>query len=602
MSAGEPSEVTDNGHQMYSELKNQGRVPSFPAEDEDFETTLADRIFEASRENSRDRKDFLPKSQLDRLIHTSSVATELRMCLKHLTDDRISAYANLICHGTTEAPSQSTAGNLVKSYQKVFAILALINKVDCIESFLRENVCDADLPLEKYIKEPGKRRKFCLRRKKGPHRQLNCFSSWDQITLRNFEQYQWATIPPFFTKGERKNVKHYVLDPSTVLPFTFTKDTNSKSKVKEHRGGFSLVYQADIHPDHHNFNSSSNHTESTSKPSQNTFAIKRLDSPSKDAFQKEVQILKRFSGDAHPHLISLLATFERNDTFYLIFPWAGADLMTYWKSENPTPAFDEATVIWMAEQCKGLAEGLAQLHKYETGLQEMSAIPKGERLAPNIVLNGGKDTGRPGPLYGRHGDIKPENILWFPNHKTPGHKGTLKISDFGLSELNSRYSKSKMRSQVPNSPAYRPPECDLRKKIIKQSYDIWTLGCLYLEFIAWMLGGWGLVEELESRRRRMPPGHAQADCFFEIRDSVKFARVEAVVKPNVEEFVLELHSHPRCTKFLHSFLEMIMTEMLIVESEANRRMGCVQLLQRLQAWYKECNRDKDFALKASPWA
>ncbi|KAH0432247.1 tol-like protein [Colletotrichum camelliae] len=516
----EPSEVTDFGHQMYSDLRNQGRVTSFPVDDDDFENTLADRIFEASRENLRDRRDFLPQSQLDRLIHKGSVASELRISLPSLTEDQIDTYANLVCHGTTQVPGENTPENLINSYQKVFAILALINKVDCIEKFLDENVCDADLPLQKHIKTSGTRRRFSLRRKKDPRHQLRCFRSWDQITLRNFEQYQWAMIPPFFTKGERKNVKHYVLDPSTVLPFTFTKDTNNKSKAKVHRGGYSLVYQADIHPDHHDFNNSMNSEANTLESCLNTFAIKRLDSPSKEAFQEEVQILKRFSGDAHPHLISLLATYERSDTFYLIFPWAGADLMTYWKSENPTPKFDAATVIWMAEQCQGLASGLAQLHKYETGFQEKRSEPlKRDHMAPNILLNGGKEDGRHGPLYGRHGDIKPENILWFPNHRRPGHKGTLKISDFGLSELNSRYSKSKRLSQVPNSPTYRPPECDLRQKIIKQSYDIWTLGCLYLEFIAWILGGLDLVEEFARRRRPADAGQEHSDCFFEIRDS-----------------------------------------------------------------------------------
>ncbi|KAF5505070.1 putative cyclin-dependent kinase 8 [Colletotrichum siamense] len=474
----EPSEITDHGHQRYNELKNENLVPRFPVDDDELEGNLSDLIFEASCENSQDRQEFLPKSQLDRLIHPNSVRLELKRQLPDLTEDTIRSYANRICHGRAETIEESTTEDLVKSYQKVFAVLVLVNKVNTIERFLEEGLCDADLPLQRYSrKKDADRRKLELRRKKQPGRRLDCFKSWKQVTIRHFEQYQWAVVPPFFTKGKRKNVQHYVLEPSTVLPFIFTDNASG-----DHQGGYSRVYEADIHPDHHNFNGSQRNEQDTSK---NTFAIKRLqDSTSKEAFQKEVQILKRFSGDAHPHLISLLATFERSGIFYLIFPWAGADLKTYWESKNPRPAYNVETVIWMAEQCGGLAEGLTRLHQYETGLNDKTDSPKNEYLAPNVFLNGGKDSGRPGPLYGRHGDIKPENILWFPDPKVPGHKGTLKISDFGLSELNSRYSKSQ-RSQVPNSPGYRPPECDLRKKIIKQSYDIWTLGCLYLEFITW---------------------------------------------------------------------------------------------------------------------
>ncbi|KAF4835116.1 putative protein kinase [Colletotrichum tropicale] len=428
----EPSEITDHGHLRYNELKKDNLVPRFPADDDEFEDDLQDRIFEASRENSRDRQDFLPKSQLDRLIHPSSVRVELKRRLPHLTEDIINSYANRICHGRAETIDKSTTEDLVKSYQKVFAVLVLVKKVDTIELFLQEKVCDADLPLQRHQRDKDiGRRKFELRRKKQPGRRLDCFRSWKLVTLRLFEQFQWVMVPPFFTKGKRKNVQHYVLEPSTVLPFIFTENANNNR-----RGGYSLVYQADIHPDHHNFNDPQRNEQDTSKPSKNTFAIKQLDSPSKEAFQKEVQILKKFSGDAHPHLISLLATFERERVFYLIFPWAGADLKTYWKSKNPTPTHDADTIMWMAEQCSGLAEGLTRLHQYETGLNDQTESLKNEYLAPNAVFNSGKDAVRSGSLYGRHGDIKPENILWFPEPNVSGHKGVLKISDFGLSELN----------------------------------------------------------------------------------------------------------------------------------------------------------------------
>ncbi|KAF3798442.1 hypothetical protein GCG54_00013182 [Colletotrichum gloeosporioides] len=62
------------------------------------------------------------------------------------------------------------------------------------------------------------------------------------------------------------------------------------------------------------------------------------------AFQKEVQILKRLSGDVHQHLVSLFAMFERDGTFYLIVPWAGAGLKTYWEYENQRPVLNASTV------------------------------------------------------------------------------------------------------------------------------------------------------------------------------------------------------------------------------------------------------------------
>jgi hypothetical protein len=58
-------------------------------------------------------------------------------------------------------------------------------------------------------------------------------------------------------------------------------------------------------------------------------------------------MLKKFSHNKNEHLISLLVTFEQSRTFYLIFPWAEANLATHWCKVNPIPSFDRETVIWV---------------------------------------------------------------------------------------------------------------------------------------------------------------------------------------------------------------------------------------------------------------
>ncbi|KAL0929836.1 protein kinase [Colletotrichum truncatum] len=601
----EPSEITDRGDQMYINLKIQGRVDSFPADKDDGEGTLADQLFGVTKENSRDRTDFLPKRQLDRLINPQSVTKELTRWLRDtISEDKIKDLACQVCSETL-LPSNDVAASELKviSYQKVFAILVLVNKVYYIEKFLQEQVCDIDLPLARHVEQNGDCRKISLHRRKQPKVRLGCFDTWSQINLRNFEQYQWSVIPPFFTKGQRKNVKHYVFEPHIVLPFSFSNDMYSVPVGQERRGGYSLVFQAEIHPDHHDFNGSEGVTEKTSQDCRNIFAIKCLDSPDKDSFEKEVHILKRFSGEAHPHLISLLSTYEKAGKYFLIFPWAGADLKTYWKTENPMPAFDADTVIWMAEQCKGIAEGLTKLHQYETDRIDKGQNMKNEHLTPHQDQ---KSTRGPEPLatlYGRHGDIKPENILWFPGPRNSKHQGTLKISDFGLAELNTRQSRSNRRgSQVANSPTYRPPECDLQKKLVKQAYDIWTLGCLYLEFVTWMLGGWALLNEFRSQRQSTDAGprYIKSDSFFEIWHSQGTKQGQASVKVAVRQFILKLHSHARCTEFFHRFLHLIEEDMMAIE--AMDRPRCMQIQERLTSWHDRCLNDEEFALMPAPWS
>jgi len=229
-------------------------------------------------------------------------------------------------------------------------------------------------------------------------------------------------------------------------------------------------------------------------------------------------MLKMFSSGADLHLVTLLATYEQFGAYFLIFPWAEGDLNVYWSTIKPKPSFDIETINWVAKQCEGIAYGLAKIH--------------GFRTSNSIGL-----TGSHRQRYGRHGDLKPENILWFSN----AEGGILKISDFGLSEYSMSHSQAyRPKSRVATSMSYRPPECDLTGGQVGQSYDIWTLGCLYLEFITWLLGGWKLVKEFERMRVSFDPMwyDMNTDTFFELvecsnnKSRGKFA---ARVKPAVTD-------------------------------------------------------------------
>ena len=233
-------------------------------------------------------------------------------------------------------------------------------------------------------------------------------------------------------------------------------------------------------------------------------------------------MLKKFSNPSHNHLISLLATYEQFGKFFLVFHWAEADLQRYWKDICPLPAvgletriWNMETVLWVAQQCKGIAHGVVQIHQYVTS---------------SLKTHHEKE------LFGHHGDIKPENMLWFPGSDagdTTG--GTLKISDFGLAEFNVRTVSMKPKSTFATSPPYRAPEVDLEGTgAIGRSYDMWTLGCLYLEFITWMFGGWDLVTEFTRKRMEPDPmlfGQQDSSTFFRFKDGTR--NKGAAIKPTV---------------------------------------------------------------------
>src|SRR5271170_4490991 len=92
------------------------------------------------------------------------------------------------------------------------------------------------------------------------------------------------------------------------------------------------------------------------------FAVKKLHSNSKDDFNREVTILKLLSAVNHPHLISLLTTYEKNSEYHLVFHWGESDLSSYWRDANPRPAVNSQTIRWLARQCAGIANGLLYIH------------------------------------------------------------------------------------------------------------------------------------------------------------------------------------------------------------------------------------------------
>lgn len=208
-------------------------------------------------------------------------------------------------------------------------------------------------------------------------------------------------------------------------------------------------------------------------------------------------MLVTFSGDSHKNLISLLATYQQGNEYFLIFPWARGDLLSYWRDINPEPTVNHDTISWMAEQCFGIAKGLSKIHQHETTYLRNSGD---HPFAPKELMNSKPRDGCL-KLFGRHGDIKPQNILLFDSANSGPQRPTLKITDLGLSEFKTSIANIyKSSHKVSMTATYRPPEYDIENGKVGQSHDIWALGCLYLEMIAWLLGGWKLVQEFEQLR------------------------------------------------------------------------------------------------------
>ncbi|KAI0198029.1 hypothetical protein F4808DRAFT_473134 [Astrocystis sublimbata] len=464
-----------------------------------------------------------------------------------------------------------------KSYLKIMAILILIERPFRIKLFIEEEICDQDLPLVLCEQDPTSAIPRELRKKDSLHVRLKCFEGWSDATVVRFEQSQWSLLAPGFETAKRKDVPHYKFDRKRILPFKSIKNTAQRG------GGFSLVRKVEIHRSHHAFTSS--------KISGQFFAIKELKgSQSQNMFKREVAALKRLSGDAHPYLISLLGTYEIDGTYSLIFPWAEGDLSQYWQQERGLVEKSKKHLRWISKQCQGIAEGLSYIHRLET-TSGSSLIDHG--FLPAFIQESGMagpDTHRRATttklrLFGLHGDLKPQNILWFPDYSSPigRMRGLLKITDFGFAEFSIDETMNSRPEDRAINLTYHPPESKLNTDVIGCSYDIWSLGCVYLGFIAWWLSGHDSIVTFFTSRLQRPVDlnpwtdvSYKSDAFFEIALNHKTGHLSANVKQSVTKFLDEMkHSirRRRIRKFLIGFLELIQDHMLVVENQMNRGSG-----------------------------
>jgi len=238
--------------------------------------------------------------------------------------------------------------------------------------------------------------------------------------------------------------------------------------------------------------------------------VKELHSLDNDGkqFKDEVNAwVKSVGVTGHPHLINLLATWRQNQRWYLLFPWAkGGNLRDLW--DRPDILRPDPTLAkWIAKQCLGIARALRKIHRIGSEeLQDMN------------------------PFCGIHGDIKPENVLVF--EAADEKHGTLKICDFGFTRFHTLASRS--TADLPGyTPTYRAPEYDIYKRV-STAYDIWTLACLYLEFITWYLTGPKGLYEFETSRIAEDRGeHVKMDKFFVCASINQIDQLGAIIKPCV---------------------------------------------------------------------
>jgi serine/threonine protein kinase len=302
---------------------------------------------------------------------------------------------------------------------------------------------------------------------------------------------------------------------------------------------------------------------------------------------QEVQSLIRLNNENNPNLIRLLVTFQHKAQLHLVFPWADGNLQDFWKKAYPDPngpIRDVTLARWAIEQCLGLGLGLKAIHH--------NCVDKSQAEEQGLPSDASQKR------HGRHGDFKPENILWFRQNgrSMPASvTGVFKISDFGFADFHASMSASNIpTSDIPGmTPTYRAPEWNV-KRSVASSYDIWSFGCVLLEFIEWYLCGWQGVEDF-SRKRAMDsvtqiPGYTE-DNFFNLA-YCNDNKTKASAKASVHLEIDVLRRHEKSSDFTLDLLNYV--EDHILRMRPDQRVNCDSVVEKLQEIHERCVADAQY--------
>jgi serine/threonine protein kinase len=224
-----------------------------------------------------------------------------------------------------------------------------------------------------------------------------------------------------------------------------------------------------------------------------------------------------------------------------MFRWAdGGNLRDFWQS-NKKPQLIVSLVRDVVKQIRGLTDALDQLHHYGGG----------------------------GGSY-RHGDIKPENILRVRTRSVVSPEldvGVLKIADLGLAKHHNVGTEFRPPTSMRYTTyRYEPPEARPGVSTTlgrSKRQDIWSIGCVTLEFIIWLLYGADALNEFNDN---IVGEMKESSPYFEIevKGNKKTAKVHTAVNDRMDALSWDQECRKGEETAIKDLLHIVKTKLLVV--------------------------------------
>ena len=175
----------------------------------------------------------------------------------------------------------------------------------------------------------------------------------------------------------------------------------------------------------------------------------------------------------------------------------------------------------------------------------------------------------------------------------------LVIGDFGGGDF---YDASKHPDPLRQmTVTYRPPEYDTKLKPVSRSWDVWGLGCTYLEFVTWfLLGRAGLKEFAKRRTTRTAAGKLSDEYFDTFVDPSQTGGIGAILKGSVLAWINDLSRHRNASPFIRDFLNFITHRMFIIEDAIVNRASGDEVAEHMNSLNEKCRQDDSYCAPSAP--
>ncbi|KAF5981105.1 serine threonine kinase [Fusarium coicis] len=429
--------------------------------------------------------------------------------------------------------------------------------------FVKAKVEDSQLPLT--VHRRGQKPILYDREKNEIECSKNWTWSYPEAEYFTMKQMQLCSL--FCTIDEEEQfMDHFRLPADFVLPFVDSDPPVIRS------GGYGKVTKVFIEPSHLWYRGR--------YPKPECFAIKAvqhssIDHPSEADSLARRLVIKKLADREHLH--QLLFSFRRADYYYLVFEWADGDLTDLWETMPSLYRPDvEEDACWFFRQCAGIVRSLGSLHE-----QRSSYTASTVEEIVHVALEG---------KYGRHSDIKPQNLLWFSDFQGD-KKDHLVIADLGLTQFNTSQSKSHVSwaGVKGYTQTYKAPESEGSGRVGVR-YDIWSLGCVFLEHASvFLMRDKSRVRTFSNSRLKEDKylnrsGNYHGDTFYNlIREkdltdtytSIGSSGIRGEVKKTVTKMIQDLKNHRLCAPSMSDFIDLISEGMLVPDQSARYTAGMV---------------------------